>query len=468
MVDEAGVIHDAACLYRFVDTIQKACDLGKGYPAYSNASREFLIFIRQLAEATKKYVSKFASKLPPKAADYPVYRQELSTLRHAWYEVHRRVKPIVDADTLHVPSALISSLVSRLQTLPRFQHTRLAILHTEFLNYLQVVGSRIRVHVTSISAIVGGPAFPPNLGLIGIPYSQSESIFLNCLIAHEIGHFVFGELSLKNSLGTKVRSILDSVFAPVSASLSHPEGWRISTQFAEWTEELFCDLFAVRLIGPCYTYAFTEIFDLTNVLDRDGRLNPKAASLSLGFNDSHPADLYRIRVQVLLLKSLGWWGEIKDSPSVTRKVLEIASTLDMSAFAIPSSGAIQSQMLDALDQVTKELIVAVDDSVAGLERGVAEYAHLKNIVREFLHHGVVPSVVPDPGSGTHRSPSSVTILNVAYQIYLDSVPELMGRVEGQDPSSMVDCNIWTQRLESWTLKALDDLELISMQPGSKV
>jgi hypothetical protein len=464
MVDEAGVIHDAAALYRFVDTIRTTCDLGRGYPAYSDASREFLIFIGQLADATKEYVSRFPSKMPSKFAEYPVYRQELLTLRDAWYEVHRRVKPIVDADTLHVPSALISSLVRRLRTVPRFQNTRLAILHTELLNYLQVVGSRIRGTATSISALVGAPPFPPNLGLIGIPYSQCESVFLNCLIAHEIGHFVFGELSLKNTLGTKARAILDTVFAPISASLKPAEGWRITSLFAEWTEELFCDLFAVRLLGPCYTYAFVEIFDFPNLLLHDGSFNKNAAALSLVFSGSHPADLYRVNKQVGLLRSLGWWDEIKDSHSTVKKVLENSVALTVAAFSIPSFGHVQMQMLDALDRVTSEITIAVENSLAGLDSGVTEYAHLKNIVGKYLHHGVVPSIVPDPTSGLRKSPNVVTILNVAYQVYLDSLPELMRRIEDQDPSSVVARTAWTERLESWTLKALDDLELISMQP----
>jgi hypothetical protein len=465
MVDEAGVIHDAACLYRFVDTIRTTCDLGRGYPAYSDASREFLIFIGRLADATKEYVSKFPSKMPSKSAEYPVYRQELLTLRDAWYEVHRRVKPIADADTLHVPSALIGSVVRRLRSVPRFQNTRLAILHTELLNYLQVVGSRIRVTATSISALVGAPSFPLNLGLIGIPYSQCESVFLNCLIAHEIGHFVFGELSLKNTLGTKARVILDTVFAPISATLKPTEGWRISSLLAEWTEELFCDLFAVRLIGPCYTFAFVEIFDLANVLHRDGKLNTSAAALSLVFGDSHPADLYRVNKQVELLRSLGWWDEIKDSHSTVQKVLGNSALLTVASFAIPSFAHVQLQMLEALDRVTSEITIAVENSLAGLDSGVSEYTQLKNIVKEYLHHGVVPSMVPDPNSGNRKSPNPVTILNVAYQIYLDSLPELMSRIEGQDASSVVARTAWTQRLESWTLKALDDLELISMQPA---
>src|SRR5258708_3731750 len=155
MPDNAGAIHDAASLFRFVESIRKFCEVRNGYPAYLSASQNFLRFIDQLAQATKQHLSTFPSRSPTNSREYPIYRQELFTLREAWSEIHRRVKPIADADTLHVPSALINTLVRRLQTVDRFQKVELAVLHTEWLNYLQVVASRIRSTADDIATLVG-------------------------------------------------------------------------------------------------------------------------------------------------------------------------------------------------------------------------------------------------------------------------------------------------------------------------
>jgi len=107
----------------------------------------------ELGEKTKEYLIRFHHRLPNDPADYGVYRQELTSLRYAWFEVHRRVKPVSDADTLHLPSALIQVLVRRLQTLPDFAKADFAVFHTERLNFLQVVATGIRDTISSIASI---------------------------------------------------------------------------------------------------------------------------------------------------------------------------------------------------------------------------------------------------------------------------------------------------------------------------
>ncbi len=466
MADRADVIHDSAALYRFIESIEVFCDVRRGFPAYLEASREFLVFVGQLAASTKKYLTDFPSKLPTDALRYASFRQELKTLRYAWFEIHRRIKPIADADTLHVPTPLISSLERRLRKVPPFQNTRFAVLHTERLNYLQVVASGIRDTTSQISGLVGSSSFPSNLGLIGIPYSQAESVFINCLIAHEIGHFVYGELQLLNTLATKIGDALQTAFAPAAAILKPEDGLRVPPIVAGWVEELFCDLFAVRLVGPCYSYAFVEIFDLTNNLGVDGKINPAAVGPSMEFSDSHPADMYRMQKQIGLLTKLKWWDHIKNSKSLCKYLLEYCATLRCPQFSFPSQIQLQTYFIDALDRVSIEVETAVENSLSGLDTGVDEFSRLKDTVQEYFHHGVVPSTIRDPSSKKSASPSSVTVLNTAYQLHLDSLPVLIGRVQRQSAESVEHCSNWTQKLESWTLKALEDLELIASVPTS--
>ena len=104
--------------------------------------------------------------------------------------------------------------------------------------------------------------------------------------------------------------------------------------------------------------------------------------------------------------------------------------------------------------------------MSGLDTGVAEYSHLSGRVKEYLLEGVVPSTIQNPHSGHTEFPGTVTVLNAACQLYLDNLPELIGRIEEQDPNSVKHQTRWTERLEHWTLKALDDLELISARAGT--
>src|SRR5207245_10568862 len=77
---------------------------------------------------------------------------------------------------------------------------------------------------------------------------------------------------------------------------------------------------------------------------------------------------------------------------------------------------------------------------------------------------VVPSMVKDPESG--RPVDAVTVLNVAYQLYLDNLPDLMERILDQDAGSAKDRTQWTEKLEQWTLKALSDIALVSAKAGA--
>ena len=463
----ADITNDAASLYRFVESIQTFCELQRGFPAYLEGSRVFLSLIEELSRSTKKYSADFPAGLPTNSDDYRVYRQELRTLRYGWYYVHRFVKPIADADTLRLPGSLIDSLVRRLRSVESFGDSKLAILHIRELNYLQVIASGVRETITQISSFVGSSSsFPPDLGLIGIPYSQAKAVFLNSLIAHEIGHFVFEKRQLKDALALKIHAILNSTFAPVKDLVQKiGDSRRIPTTIADWSEELFCDLFAVRFIGPCYSYAFIEIFDLTNYLSRDGSLDKDAAALAVEFSYSHPAYLYRIQKQVEMLKSIGWWPHIRASQSTCQKILENSESLGTSYFSFPFGSDLQKYFIDCLDQVLTEIRTAIEESLKGLDTGVAEYSRLSRTVKDYLLEGVVPSTIRDPDSGKRIVPETVTVLNSAYQLYLDDLPELIGRIEGQDAASVEHRAKWTETLENWTLKALDDLALISAKTG---
>jgi hypothetical protein len=459
----ADITNDAASLYRFVESIQTFCELQRGFPAYLEGSKVFLSLIEELSRSTKKYATDFPAGLPNNSDDYRVYRQELRTLRYGWYYVHRFVKPIADADTLHLPGPLINSMVRRLRSVKSFEESKLAILHIRELNYLQVIASGVRDAITQISSFVGSSAsFPSDLGLIGIPYSQAKSVFLNSLIAHEIGHFVFEKRQLKDVLAPKIHAILNSTFAPVKdVVLKISDSRRIPTALADWSEELFCDLFAVRFIGPCYSYAFIEIFDLTNYLSLDGGLDKNAAALAVEFSYSHPAYLYRIQKQVEMLKSIDWWRHIRTSKSTCQKILENSESLGADYFSFPFGADLQKYFIDCLNQVLTEISALIEESLGGLDTGVTEYSRLSRTVKDYLLEGVVPSTIRDPDSGKRTAPETVTVLNSAYQLYLDDLPELIGRIEGQKATSVEHRARWTENLENWTLKALDDLTLMS-------
>jgi hypothetical protein len=86
-----------------------------------------------------------------------------------------------------------------------------------------------------------------------------------------------------------------------------------------------------------------------------------------------------------------------------------------------------------------------------------------NLVRTYLSHGVVPSTLIRERK--EFSPDAVTLINAAYLFYLESLPELMKRIAGQDEQILAHRTRWAERIEMWTLKALEDLSLLSYRQG---
>jgi hypothetical protein len=302
-VDE--VRHDAASLQRFVDSIASSCQRDEEYPCYEEASKKFFKYIHLLGEATKNYLAQFVSSLDPNLAssdpqDFYSQTQVIRTLRHSWFELHQLVKPALDADTLHVPYPLVRALTSRFRLIAGFDHAEFAVLHSTELNYFQMRASYMRNFAAEIAAIV--PAAPPfpQLGIVAIPYSQSSSLFLNVALAHEMGHFAFQERDEASKLSPVVVGAIQA--AAGRALLPLELAW-CKDRVLRWCEEVYCDLFALSLIGPAFSFSFIELFAYSRLapnLSRGGSTTAPIASVAT-FVDSHPAAAYRLGEHVRFL-----------------------------------------------------------------------------------------------------------------------------------------------------------------------
>jgi hypothetical protein len=105
----------------------------------------------------------------------------------------------------------VAAMFNRTRRIPGFENADFAIFHRDTFDYLQVNPTSIRDVVRELAFIVGAKEFPPGLGLIGIPNTQGGSLFLNCLVAHEIGEFVYAEKFLNNHLQPEAETALSEV-----------------------------------------------------------------------------------------------------------------------------------------------------------------------------------------------------------------------------------------------------------------
>ena len=168
---------DAAALFSFVDSICVHCYQNSESPAYLKPSIDFFKYIRELGDATKAYLNIFPANAPSHPRLYQGYRQKLESIRSGWFVFHQLIKPAVDADTLNIPYTLIEALTRRLNDVRGFEKTKFAIFHFDELNYFEVEVSTISWITNKLKAVIPDPPqFPENLGLIGIPYSQSTDL----------------------------------------------------------------------------------------------------------------------------------------------------------------------------------------------------------------------------------------------------------------------------------------------------
>jgi hypothetical protein len=312
------------------------------------ATTSFLKYVEDLGRSTELFLQDLALATPdPDMAD--VDRQSLPTIRDFWRDIHEFVKPCRDADTLHSPVALIEQLEDRLSQIPTLQGCTLLICHTPERNYIQCPRSSRRDRAEHYADIVPGSGpFPDKLALIAMPYSQDESLFSNIIICHEMGHFVFEELKLEDGLSPEIEASLQKRFL----TESEPDLAWCRERLWNWAEEIYCDRFAIALIGPAYSFSYIEFFDVIGVEGNDG-VNE--------FVDTHPSDACRFQQHAEQLEDAGWL------PLLDRDGRAYADTIRRLRL-VPTSGYVfnSDEKPDLTDRVLKAFVDDVLPHIGGL------------------------------------------------------------------------------------------------------
>jgi len=144
----------------------------------------------------------------------------------------------------------------------------------------------------------------------------SESAFLLHLpdIYHEMGHYVSKnknqtKLQMIGNAYLEVCDIVTEYFVDYllkkqrergpEATLLKIQNFRFNWQ-KNWIEEVFCDLFAVFLVGPAYAWSHIHLVT---------KNNPNIYEVSLFGNQEHPSDEARMQILLIALKILGYDDE---------------------------------------------------------------------------------------------------------------------------------------------------------------
>jgi hypothetical protein len=452
------VWQEVASLYRFIEPIIKGCaDLRDDYPVYTPPSREFFTHIQTLGTETLKFLETFPQKILKDPRTASSKRQKLFSLKAAWEDLHEYVKPALDADSLHLPTPLITALHDRLHENPKWRGYRFTLFHTIEANYFEIPGSGARNTANRIADLIEGTAFPPSLGLLGIPYSQGDGFFLNCSLAHEIGHFIYQEDSsavIASEIDNTLQRMTDEI-----GELEEQDTLFCTELLSTWTEEIFCDLFAITQIGPAYAFALSQLIGASFLI---GQSDGEPADF-YSFTLTHPAEVSRIQAQQKLLDRLGWWQVIKDWKSAPVKVLHRCST-GSALYTVESAfptGVTQERFLQCHNEMCDYLIDYLMALLPKVNRDVRTFKEQAAAISEYLRRAVVPSTIVIDGKDKY--PSSMVLLNAGFRFMLEDLSLLFNNIQESDSSSIEQRSRFIKRIELWLLKALEDCRLLTHQ-----
>jgi hypothetical protein len=142
------------------------------------------------------------------------------------------------------------------------------------------------------------PKFPDQLALVAIPYSQDSVLFSNLLLCHELGHFVFEEFAISRVLAPHYKNSLEAILGANAPALHM--SW-CTNRLASWAEEIFCDRFAIALMGPAAAFSYIELFDVIG----------STSAQEVEFYHDHPAHACRFHEQFEQLQAGGWWALLR-------------------------------------------------------------------------------------------------------------------------------------------------------------
>lgn len=444
----APLLHDAATLHTFADFIEQYCREQERSQRYIDASGEFFRYAKNLASGIKLKLRgdvERAYRFPKRVSNF---RRDMLTFKGYLRLLHTLIKPAADAHTLSIPAPLINLACDHLRHIEGMKESKVVVLLTPELMYFQRPHTHVKLEAARVERLIPEAVFPVKLGFIELPYSQGPNFFPNLAIYHEIGHFVYEELSTVPSPSPQfslLGSTTDDVLKKFAKLQSDPQVRKLAERILEsWTQEIFCDLLALRLVGPAFSFALVEILAMLNSLSREATVT---------FTQEHPAPAYRLFEHLRFLRQESqWWDAIAHVNAPQKTLLENLAATPRGKYAVYADDvpkALVSPFLKSIVPAIRELVSQLaPQGTSAVKRFVDE----RELIEECLSVGVVPhaSNPPDP----------VSIINSAFCFYLTTLPNVVMEFEGAEKENDVEIRSkWTKKLEGWTIKAIEDSQI---------
>jgi len=462
---EGQVKNEGFRLLRLCKDLREFILSGQARKTYLDETDYFLKHIKKSLKAIDKFVRETINieiAFPLRKAklkEFDLIREGLS-----WLYVF--VKEAIDADTLSIPYSLTIFLNHTATKLQDPSKVSLVVLGSSDLMYYKYNLEYLRKLTNNLASIIEKyPVLPQDIGILKFPYCAAQEVLVNCILFHEMGHYIYEKTKLQeyfyNSINDNLRSfiknekIMEIIAAPllVQRRLFN----YVINLILRWADEIFADIFAIRALGPAFHLACLEMEQIL----------PTKIERNRNFSANHPANDFRFKMHAKWLSDGGWDVAINEHTPEIFSQLQNHKKLKMEDFVItPKSPLRENKMLEEklhkwMLQEFEKMVIKVEEELStklkDFENPFSDFDKYNSLVRVRLEHGIVPSTVYDNKQKHHPNPT--TILNSGFFFYLGGMDALLEKVENND--SDVDKRMnYEKRLNQWLAKAIEDWQIL--------
>ena len=377
-------------------------------------------------------------------------------------------KEAIDADTLSIPYSLTIFLNYISRKLSGGGNVSLVVLGSSDLMYYKYNLIDLRNLTNTLNYKISNcPKLTKETGILKFPYCAVQDILTNCILFHEMGHYFYEKRNLQGEIQSDVSSSLrvfiESNSLDDSNSLLPVRLQNYSRQLlSRWSDEIYADVFAIRILGPAFHLAFVELEQILHTTE--------SADINKRFSVTHPADDYRFKMHAKWLFKEEWEEVIKDRVPWVFEQLKKCQKLELENddFYISCKPPLKDNELNPdifhqwMFNEFKKITIKIESDISTLlncyDRPIDDFNFCDERVTSCLRHGVVPSTIyNEQGQGYHPSPT--TILNSGFFFYLQGMDGLLSIVNNSE--SDIDNKVnFGKRLNEWLAKAIEDWQII--------
>lgn len=465
------VKNEGFCLLALCRDMSAFIESGRTRKTYVIQTVVFLDYILKSLKSVERFVRPVIRKAPEeellrsKLRDFNLIKKAISWL----YVI---TKEAIDADTLSIPYSLTTLLNGIVRKLEKRKNVRLVVLGSADLMYYKSNLERLRNLTRNLKSVIKNyPVLREDIGILKFPYCAAHDVLVNCILFHEMGHYIYERTELEKDFIQKIETDLTTfvISEDIFGELRPDElsaAWNALLLYAcvlmtAWADEIFADILAIRVLGPAFHLACLQ---MEHIL-------PASTGGDKDFSRTHPADNFRFKIHAKWLKDGEWNDVIKGRTPEIFKRLEDCKELELKDFKIECQPPLQGNkdleeklhkwMLEKFGEMVLKIEVMVSDKVTKVGRPIDDFTTTDWLVTEYLEHGVVPSTVCDKQKNKYH-PNPTTILNSGFFFYLGGMKKLIEKIRAKvrQPKKRLK---YEKRLNEWLAKAIEDWQILQME-----